>query len=334
MAGRQAERATLPISVVIPAYNAAQYLAEAIASVRGQTCLPTEIIVVDDGSSDATSEIAKALGVTLCVQENGGVSRARNNGVRIATAPWIAFLDADDIWEPQKLERQWQALQLAPSSRMCFTGSLYFQGDQALPGGLQTIPEFRRVELMPTVDTHIFVCESRSYARTLAQVNFIVHASILVAREMFIETGGYDETMRYSEDLDWILRAATLTSVVLVNEPLANIRTHESNSSARWDRMILAHVSIGFKAEEHPDRYPPGVASDFARLRPRAYLEAGLCLLRGLHVSEAKQQFLFSRRERPSLAAACLLALATCCETPPGRQLLKMLRNILRRKTR
>ena len=323
----------LPISVVIPAYNAQAYLADAIASIRAQTSPPEEIIVIDDGSTDATCDIARALGVTLHIQQNSGVSAARNTGVRLATSPWVAFLDADDLWEPHKLERQWLALQAVPSSFMSITGSSYFNEHGALPGGLEAIPEFRRVKLIGTADASVFLCEPASYARTLARVNFIVHASILVNREIFMRTGGYDETMRYSEDLDWILRAATLTSVVLVKEPLAKIRTHTTNSSKNWDRMILSHINVGIKAGNYPEQYPPGVVAEFENLRAKSYVAAGLCLLRSLSVTEAKQQFLESWKYRPNARAACFLAIALVAEHPVGMKILKMARSFTKRRT-
>jgi cellulose synthase/poly-beta-1,6-N-acetylglucosamine synthase-like glycosyltransferase len=96
------------VSVVIPAYNAAATITRALGSVFGQTVPATEIIVVDDGSTDATAAVVGefAPAVTLIQQPNGGVGAARNRGVEAARGEWIAFLDADDAWRPAKLERQ------------------------------------------------------------------------------------------------------------------------------------------------------------------------------------------------------------------------------------
>src|SRR5262244_3231712 len=93
----------LPISVVIPAYNAAAFIAEALESVRAQTRAAAEVIVVDNGSTDASPRLAEAAGACVLRLERPGVSRARNVGIRAATQPWIAFLDADDLWQPDKL---------------------------------------------------------------------------------------------------------------------------------------------------------------------------------------------------------------------------------------
>lgn len=102
----QIEMAT--VSVVIPAFNAESFLGEALDSVLGQTARPTEVIVVDDGSTDGTRALVRRYSdaVRLVTQDNGGAARARNVGARQATGEWLAFLDADDVWLPEKLEKQ------------------------------------------------------------------------------------------------------------------------------------------------------------------------------------------------------------------------------------
>jgi glycosyltransferase involved in cell wall biosynthesis len=95
----------IPVSVVIPAYNAASVLPRAIESVLGQTSRPEEVIVVDDGSTDNTAQVATQYGpsITYIRQDNAGASAARNRGIAEATGEWIAFLDSDDEWLPPKL---------------------------------------------------------------------------------------------------------------------------------------------------------------------------------------------------------------------------------------
>ena len=114
------------ISAVIPAYNAGPYLSRTLDSVLRQTHLPDEIIVVDDGSTDNTTDVAVAYGdrVILIQQENAGASVARNTGINAAKGDWIAFLDADDEWIPEKLRRQTEHLQKHPD--LAWTMSNYF----------------------------------------------------------------------------------------------------------------------------------------------------------------------------------------------------------------
>ncbi len=117
---------TIRISVVIPAYNVGEYIAQTITSVLKQTCCPNEIIVIDDGSTDNTAEVIRSFGdqVIFIAQSNAGVSAARNAGIQAATGDWIAFLDGDDEWLPEKLQRQVEHLQ--QHSNLVWTMSNYF----------------------------------------------------------------------------------------------------------------------------------------------------------------------------------------------------------------
>jgi glycosyltransferase involved in cell wall biosynthesis len=108
------------ISVIIPVWNAERYLASALESVRAQTLAPLEIIVVDDGSTDGAKQIALGGGARYLLQEHKGVGAARNLGVQSAVGECVAFLDADDLWLPEKLERQWQYLQRHPEVGVVF----------------------------------------------------------------------------------------------------------------------------------------------------------------------------------------------------------------------
>ena len=118
----------ISVSVVIPTFNREARLSAAIRSVLNQSLTPSEIIVVDDGSTDATENIIKSFSeVRYIHQENQGVSQARNHGIRLAEHEWIAFLDSDDEWLPRKLERQWRALDSQPQYRFCHTDEIWIR---------------------------------------------------------------------------------------------------------------------------------------------------------------------------------------------------------------
>ena len=121
------------ISVVIPAYNAAEHISRTIYSVAGQTFPAKEIIVIDDGSTDSTSEVVKSFGekVQYIYQQNAGVSAARNAGIEAATSEWIAFLDADDLWIADKTERQVDLFSDNPEIGVC-TGEVPWVLDSPL----------------------------------------------------------------------------------------------------------------------------------------------------------------------------------------------------------
>ncbi|MGB8354524.1 MAG: glycosyltransferase family A protein [Chthoniobacteraceae bacterium] len=121
------------VSVIIPAFNAARYLGEALASVRAQTLQPAEIIVVDNASTDATSEIARESGVRCEHEPVRGSGSARNRGVAAAGGDFIAFLDADDLWEPQKLEWQMALLEAHPEIDAAFGHIAHFLSPDLAP---------------------------------------------------------------------------------------------------------------------------------------------------------------------------------------------------------
>ena len=114
----------ITISVVIPAYNAAHFLPRCLKSVFAQTLKPAEVIVVDDGSTDDTAAVAAALGARVIGRQNGGISAARNTGIQNASGQWIALLDADDLWAPEKLERQVACIR--PETVLVYTGIRFF----------------------------------------------------------------------------------------------------------------------------------------------------------------------------------------------------------------
>jgi glycosyltransferase involved in cell wall biosynthesis len=121
-----AGRALAPVSVIIPSFNSAEVLPDAVASVLAQTRPAEEIIVVDDGSSDNTAEVCSRFGDRLRYlrQENAGASSARNTGIAAANGNWLAFLDADDLWDAEKLELQLSALVASDEADFCVTAAL------------------------------------------------------------------------------------------------------------------------------------------------------------------------------------------------------------------
>ena len=124
-----------PVSVIIPCFNAEKYIEGAIRSVLLQDWPHVEIIVVDDGSTDRSADIVQKTfpQVTLVKQANQGVSMARNSGIQATHGDWIAFLDADDLWLPEKLASQWSAIQANPGTRMCYTAWQTWQSEDPTP---------------------------------------------------------------------------------------------------------------------------------------------------------------------------------------------------------
>lgn len=206
------------VSVVITAYNAAAYLGAAIESVLAQSHPTDEIVVVDDGSSDASAAIARSYaphGVRLIQQDNQGPGAARNRGIRETSGDLVAFLDGDDLWLPQKLERQIAYLAAHPETVM--VSCLRWRWDQ-------TTGE-RRIE-------YFGVRPGRNLAHENVVRNVIGNPSMtLIRRSVFDAVGVFDPALRWGQDWDLFIRIAAYGPVGFVMEPLMIYRWHPGGIS-------------------------------------------------------------------------------------------------------
>lgn len=227
------------VSVVIPAYNAQDHLAECLASVRGQLSDYTmEIIVVDDGSQDATAQIAQQQpGVQCIIQPNKGPSAARNVGISAAKGKFVAFLDADDLWPPGKLAAQVRILQQHPEVALIFGDCRQFDSQGPRP---QT--EFQANQLGSAAwGTAPLVPDA--YARLL-EVNFITTGSVVARHSALKAVGGFAEDLRLVEDLDLWLRIARHHPIAWCDQECLHRRRHTSNISRDVDAMGLAYLEV------------------------------------------------------------------------------------------
>lgn len=203
------------VSCVIPVYNGARFVGESIESVLAQAYRPLEIIVVDDGSTDGTEDVLAAFGdrIRTFFQPNAGPSAARNRGVAEARGEWLTFQDADDLWVPDKLERQMESFRKNPALDLCF-------------GHLQNFwePELRDIE-------------ERARDTWLAQPH-PAHGPplMLMRRELFERVGPFDTALRTGEDTDWHFRAREIGVVTeCLPDVLLRRRRHGRNLTANWN---------------------------------------------------------------------------------------------------
>ena len=207
------------ISVVIPTYNRRDLVQRAIDSVMAQTAGRHEIIVVDDGSTDGTADaLLSAHGdrIRLLRQANAGVSAARNAGMRQATAPLIALLDSDDLWHPHKSCLQMEWLRANPEFGMVLCDVRRIEADGRL------IDVFRRRD---------FIVEDGWILHWILRNPSLVPASVMFRREVLDEVGGFDESLRTAEDIDFHLRVASRWQVGVVEEILVDaMRGHDGLS--------------------------------------------------------------------------------------------------------
>jgi glycosyltransferase involved in cell wall biosynthesis len=208
------------ITVIIPTYNRAAWVAEAVASVLTQTYRDYELIVVDDGSTDGTLEAMASLEGHLQVfrrRQQRGVSAARNLGAASARGKWLAFLDSDDLWLPHKLARQIDYVRTRPDLLICQTEEIWIRN-----GVRVNSPNTHR-----KVAGDIFL-------QSLERCS-VSPSAVMLHRRLFKVMGGFDETLPAAEDYDLWLRVAWRYPVGLVPEPLVIKRGgHPDQLSRQW----------------------------------------------------------------------------------------------------
>jgi glycosyltransferase involved in cell wall biosynthesis len=217
------------VTTLIPVFNGAAFVQEAVDSALAQRGVDVEVVVIDDGSTDSTPEILASYGSRIRVirQKNGGHVNARNNGARLARGTWLAFLDADDAWLPDKLEKQLQAATEAVG--LVYTDRQHF-GDT------------NRVSHTASESNTLW--EGEIFERLLAG-NFVTVASAMMRRDWFERLGGFDERLLVCEDWDLWLRFAGAGGVTaVVREPLTRYRLHAASMSNDQTRMCEGRLIV------------------------------------------------------------------------------------------
>jgi glycosyltransferase involved in cell wall biosynthesis len=310
---------SLPISVVIAAYQSAPYLEATLASVRAQRLAPREIIVVDDGSTDETAAIGRRCGVHVIQQANSGPSAARNTGILAATCAWIAFLDSDDLWEPDALERLAAAAQAGGDIDLVFSDSVTFHGDRTLPGtDLERSPAYQGV-IRSIVAPGIVLCDQTSLIYHFRRSMFILTSTVLARRSALIESGLFDPRLRVAEDWDLFLRLLHHSTACVVEEPLVRYRVHGANISRDGSINCTYYALLRARIEAHPDEYPAGSAEHFAQEAPHYMWRGGIDALREGRFADAVSALQESYRLRPRARVAMAIVFAHLANNHIGR---------------
>ena len=228
------------VSVIIPCYDSAEYLREAIESARDQTHRPLEIIVVDDGSTDGSLDIAReyAEPVRVLTQANAGVSAARNTGIEVARGEWIAFLDADDVWAPAKLELQMDLAKLSGPEVVCLYTDFYRFGG----------PQGRELQLRPDHP-------AAPDFRVQMLITYTVLPSTAVVRSSALEGLRFPVGITDSEDMLFLLELRERGSFQRVPEPLIDYRIHSMSAVRRAGHELRSVRTRYDYLNEHTDRY-------------------------------------------------------------------------------
>lgn len=192
------------ISVILPTYNRQALIGKAIDSVLSQSYARFELIVVDDGSTDATPSILNTYGtrIRMIRQENRGVSNARNTGIQCASGEYIALLDSDDYWLPGKLERQIAFFKNHPDALICQTDEIWIRN------GKRVNPKKRHEKASGMI-----------FEKTLP-LCLVSPSAVMIRKSLFEEVGLFDETLPACEDYDLWLRISWKYPVYLIDKPL------------------------------------------------------------------------------------------------------------------
>jgi len=226
------------ISVILPAYNSGGFIGQAIDSILGQTQAPDQIIIINDGSTDGTgAEVQKFRDSRLVYleQENGGISAARNRGLDLARGDYIAFLDADDYWQPTMLEKQLAVLEAEPSVVCSFTNFIRFDetsgavlGDQFKYYPLHEISS----EPGPIANSRIIAEDAFGALVSMSEIPCFMQTTMFSAQS--ISGMRFNGNLRIGEDYEFALRAYLRGRVAYNSEPLARVRRHGTNTTADY----------------------------------------------------------------------------------------------------
>jgi glycosyltransferase involved in cell wall biosynthesis len=222
---------TPDISVIVPAYQAEDYLAKTLASVANQTKRPRELIVVDDGSTDLTCDIVVSfaianaeLSVVLLRELHRGPGAARNAGVRIADSDWIAFLDSDDLWHPEKIEKMMCVIQTHPEANFfCHNETV-----KLLDGAEYVMDYGKGFSFGKSISKQLYL---RNYFSTSATV---------CRRELVLRWGGFDEDLTSAQDYELWLKMSPDLVPIFVPEVLGTYILRKGNitTSRFWKRLF------------------------------------------------------------------------------------------------
>jgi glycosyltransferase involved in cell wall biosynthesis len=213
----------LRASIIVIVYNGEQYIERAVHSALGQTVADIEVIVVDDGSSDASADRVgriKDSRLRLVRQSNQGPSAARNTGIREAKGDWIAFLDCDDWWTPDKLEHQLAMTEQSPDVALVYSGATTVLEDGSVLS--EALPRLRGAVLK-----HLLMGNNITGSSS----------SVLIRRDVLSELGGFRPDIHYGEDWDLWLRIAARHRIEMVCQPHVYLLSHRDSQGMQVTRM-------------------------------------------------------------------------------------------------
>ena len=303
---------TYRVSVVMPCYNAQGTLKETLDSALAQSVQDFCIIAVNDGSQDQTGDILADYAqrhpekMQIVSQVNQGQTVAKNVAIRAGQSEYIAFLDSDDLWDAEKLQKQVAVLDEHPDVGLCYTAAkqVNMRGDQVGRIGVRAAIQGR--------------CHDE-----LIKGNQIVASSVMVRRSAVVQAGLYDETFRACENWDLWIRIAREWKIAYIDEPLTSYRVHPNNMSKNFEKMMNARLRV-------IDKHLPGDSVDpmTKRLRTDSLFQTHMAFAKGhieaLRMSEARQLLFKTLLLKPT----CWSGYKLYAKTLLGAKLFQLARKI------
>ncbi|MDB6030412.1 MAG: glycosyl transferase family 2 [Verrucomicrobiales bacterium] len=271
------------VTAIIPTYNRAAMLAQALKSALEQTRPPDEIIVVDDGSTDNTAEVVASHGarVRYIRQDNAGAAAARNRGLKESQSEYIAFLDSDDLWTPRKIELQLGFFARTPKADFVFADMANFTGTV-----MTAEPEIKNPKL------HDYLVEHAEHLADLFQwliiENVVPTPTVMCKRSAVTKVGFFNERLLIAEDLDYWLRAAEVCHWGFLDEVMLFRRRHESNLVSDFTRRNLALIEVLGETQRRPTGHSPKLQRLIAQKINDTHYELGSAFLRTRNYQQAR----------------------------------------------
>jgi dTDP-4-amino-4,6-dideoxygalactose transaminase/glycosyltransferase involved in cell wall biosynthesis len=290
------------VSVVIPTYNSADMVREAVASVLGQTYSDYEVVVIDDGSADHTESAMRQFGdrVRYFKQENQGAGAARNSGIRRARGEYVAFLDSDDLWSSKKLDEQIPLLERDPEIGLVYS-------DWAVVSENRVV-EDSYLRKVPSASGYVF--------DQLVRWGFILTSGVVVRRACLDDIGDFDNSLSIAQDYDLWLRICYRWKVALVNKPLVTKRSCDGSLSSNLLKTATERIALFEKALTTLRGMPSRSRRLIKRQLALNYVDVGYYYFDQFLLKEARKKFLTGLGYEWTNAKALGYLAASCLPRP------------------